>query len=531
MVIQKFNKLIRNKLVWSVFAIIVSAAFCFDSLFNSRGDESVVGVIAGEPVKREQFVAVYEDIVGRGVNSRADLDQDEVTRTAKERLAVLKVAENLALEVSDDEIKNQIRSQPAFSANGAFDFKVYDSRVRELGLTPNGFESMLKRMGAAQRVELAVGDAVSLVSPLAVDRAVYDYTDVFTVRVASFTQQAKDADKVKLDEAGLKKWYDENTNNAALKLPKRYRVKYIKADATAKDILDKMTVAENDMLDFYDANYDRYVSYDTNGVEVVKKFEEVKPEIEKELRRVAAVEYLREKFESSTNSFDEIAKEMKLKAAESPWFAEDGSVHEGFCSSVYAFAPGAEEFIEAVVQLYDSASTADSRQVVNSRSAVWLLAPAKAAVCEAGFPKYEECKEIIRPRALRDARAKAFKDSVTAVKTKGFDAVCAGKNVSTNITFCSVDMAGVKFDNQYEVVGAALRLNKGEVSDFVLTAPGKALLVACVDRKPGDPAKVLMLGSDIRRQLSSMSSAQILPVWRKWNLDRLGVKLNSDSNR
>ena len=36
MVIHQFNKLIRNKWVWGVFAIIVSAAFCFEDLFSTR---------------------------------------------------------------------------------------------------------------------------------------------------------------------------------------------------------------------------------------------------------------------------------------------------------------------------------------------------------------------------------------------------------------------------------------------------------------------------------------------------------------
>ena len=43
------------------------------------------------------------------------------------------------------------------------------------------------------------------------------------------------------------------------------------------------------MRDRYDVTVDRYTSTGTNGVETVKKFEEVKGEIEKELRQIAAV--------------------------------------------------------------------------------------------------------------------------------------------------------------------------------------------------------------------------------------------------
>ena len=47
MVILQFNKLIRNKWVWGAFAVVVSAAFCFDDLFTSRSSDDPVSSDAG----------------------------------------------------------------------------------------------------------------------------------------------------------------------------------------------------------------------------------------------------------------------------------------------------------------------------------------------------------------------------------------------------------------------------------------------------------------------------------------------------
>ena len=74
MVILQFNKLIRNKWVWGVFAIVVSAAFCFDDLFTSRssgaGTQSdSAGMLGGEEISREEFAANKDDLLGFG-NSR-----------------------------------------------------------------------------------------------------------------------------------------------------------------------------------------------------------------------------------------------------------------------------------------------------------------------------------------------------------------------------------------------------------------------------------------------------------------------------
>ena len=102
------------------------------------------------------------------------------------------------------------------------------------------------------------------------DQAIADMTDVFTVKVARFTQDKKAADAVKLDDAGLRKWYVDNTNSLAL--PERTKIRYLKFDATDAKVLAKMNVSENDLRDRYDATTDKYTTTDTNGVETVKKF-------------------------------------------------------------------------------------------------------------------------------------------------------------------------------------------------------------------------------------------------------------------
>ena len=55
MVIHQFNKLIRNKWVWGVFAIAISAFFAFDFLVADIGREapergSGAGLLGGEQV-------------------------------------------------------------------------------------------------------------------------------------------------------------------------------------------------------------------------------------------------------------------------------------------------------------------------------------------------------------------------------------------------------------------------------------------------------------------------------------------------
>lgn len=534
MVIHQFNKLIRNKWVWGVFAVLVSAAFCFDDLFSTREREERsagdAGLLAGEAVNAKEYLSIAEEIRGFGQQRNWRMKQHEVNRTAWENYAALKVAEKDGLVATDAEVRAMIRRDPSFQSNGAFSFGLYQSLLRQNSLTPERFEEYLKRRVTLMRIGQAVLSSATWASPMELDQALADMTDVFTVRVAKFEQDRKAAAAVKVDDAAIRKWYDANTNSLAL--PERVKIRYVKFDATDAKVLAKMTVTEDELRDRYDVTVDRYTSTDTNGVETVKKFDEVKAEIEKEVRQIAAVQFFETnlnfraygvKAAKGSSRLDEIAKEDGKKVATSDWFSTDGSYSEGFMKRASQICPGAAGFAEAVAEL-DSESEDLRYGVVTSERAVWLIE--KAGTSPAHLPTFEEAKTAIRPRVIDAARADAFKAEVEAVAAKGAKAVEAVKGCSTNLTFNVSDlrpgMLGV--DGERFVAQATMGLKKGEVSKFTLTGRGKAILVVCEDRQPGDAARAMVLRSQVKDDLAMLQLRQIPEAWQKWNLERLGFE-------
>ena len=189
--------------------------------------------------------------------------------------------------------------------------------------------------------------------------------------------------------------------------------------------------------------------------------------------------------------------------------------------------PGAENFAEAVAEL-DSSSDDLRYGIVSSDRAVWLIE--RAEVSPAHVPTFEEAKEAIRPRALRAAKADAFKAAVDAIAAKGTNAVLATEVVSTNITFSIVDLTPGQFADQNAVASAVRKLAKGEISEFTRTGAGTGLLVVCLDRVEGDAAKAMLLRSQIADDLSTLQRRQLPEAWQKWNLDRLGFEPNETSS-
>jgi len=532
MVILQFNKLIRNKWVWGVFAVLISAAFCFDDLFTTREREErsggTAGSLAGESVKATDFESVADDVRGLGRNRDWRRKTSEVNRVAWETLAALLVADRNGIVATDAEVRETIRRDRSFAVNGQFSFALYQRLLRDNSVTPERFEEFLKRRLTMNRIEEQMLEAATWVSPAEIDLAVSDMTDSFTVRVARFRQTQAEADAVTLDDDGLKKWYDENS--ASIALPERIKVRLVKFDATKEDVQARMSVTEDDMRDLYDATVDKYTSTDTNGVEVVKSFDEVKGEIEKELRLIATVQFYETNLnnrayavaaEPGSSRLDAIAAEDGLEVSTSDWFSLEGGYVEGFMKSASSVCPGAKGFAEAVAEL-DSSSEDLRYGVVSSDKAVWLVE--KAEVSPAHTPSFDEAKDAIRPRALRDAQAEAFKASVEAIAANGVEAVLATDNVSSNTTFSVCDLKSGDFPDQNAIVGAVRKLSKGEVSKFAKTGARSGLLVVCEDRQPGDAAKATLLSAQVRDEVSRLQAGQVPELWRKWNLDRLGYE-------
>lgn len=535
MVILQFNKLIRNKWVWGVFAVIVSAAFCFDDLFTTRRNEERAigdaGLLGGEKVTVDAFADARQEVLGFGRNRDDGRSDYEVNLDTWKRIAAERIAAADGVVVSDAALANAISRM--FGMQGGFSFAQYSAQLaQQFGITPERFEAALRRdMAVNQGVHgLLVGSA-AFVSPMELDLAVADATDRFTVQVARFTQPKEKADAVTVDDDGLKKWYDANT--AKLALPERIKIRYIRFNANSEDVLAKMTVTEDEMRDMYDSTIEKYTSTDTNGVETVKPFEEVKDGIERELRVLAAVDYfttnlqrrvyanLAEGEDPNASRLDKIAAEDGATVVESDWFTLDGNFVEGFMRRAETIAPGAKEFKDRVAEI-DPAVPDLRYGLAASDNAVWLFE--RSALSEAHTPSFEEAKGSIGAQALRDAKAEAFKADVAEIAKGGVEAILATENVSTNITYSLVDLQRGAFPDQTAVVRAAAKLKKGEASELVQTSPGRGFVVVCNDRTPGDAAAAINLRDELRSQLAMARYRDLSAKWDDAILSQFGLE-------
>ena len=553
MVIHHFNRIIRNKWIWGAFAVTISVFFAFDFLFTGRDADGrssgSVGSLGDRDVSSKEFLALSDDVRGYGRQRNRDLSQAEVNRRVWEELAALEVAKGLRITATDDEVRDAISHDRSFlGQNGVFNMRLYELVLRDNGLTPEMFEAYLKRRLSLMKLARSVLGTATWVSPMELEGAINDVTDRFTVRIASFMDS--DGQKVKLSDAELETFYKENTNSIAL--PDCVTVKYVRYPADDAKRLAQFKISEDEMRDHYDAISARFETQTTNGV-ITKKFEEVKGIVEKELQLIASVEAFRTNLlfraypaEASVSTvkvdrLERIAAEDKMQVKTSPRFSASGIGYvAGFMSRPEAFVRGVDAavFSAAVAEL-DPDSEDLRYGVVAGSNAVYLVE--RASFEKAHVPPFAEAKSIIRPRALADARAKAFKAAVekkralaAAALAKGqpFDAkTLAAQSVTTSITFSVSSLQHDSFADSRYVAAAAMKLTKGQLSEFISTAnPSRGLLVYVENRVPGDAATAQMVRAQLRDELSAVAAGDVPAAWNRWNLERLGFTTTQASS-
>ncbi len=556
MVIHHFNRLIRNKWVWGVFAVMISAFFAFDFLFSDRSGErggEGAGKMDGESVTRAKFEEIRQDVQAEmRLQPGRPRKPDEINKEVWSRLAMLKVAEELKLTADDEQVRAAVL-QGFQDETGAFSKERYQEFCAGLRWEPERFETFVRRELTFRPIQKVAATA-SWVSPLEISNAVRDGTDKITVRVARFQQKPDAVKPEDLDEAAFKEYYESNTNSLAL--PELKVVRYVKVPA---DGAEDVEVTEEELRDFFNENRDRY---GTNEFETVRG-----TQVEQDFRLDRALEAacgtLRARVCPEGVADDGVDRLAQLADAEKqeiktsrPFALSDTAaspfdkkkvdlVRAGFMVDVSDVLPVEKsEFVNGVKDI-DPDMPSERYHMFKGSNAVYVVGLVKDLCTEPRVLTLDEIKgnSVIRDAALADLKAKEFKKAVDKVREAVKDGLAKGAdgtlekifgdanistsityNVSTSMTFVArTAMGSSAIPDMPKVVPAAIRLSKGELSELLLNdfIPGNGLVVYVEDRQPGAAGDA---AEQMRTMLSGRQSMFAVQSWNESNMARLGVQ-------
>jgi peptidyl-prolyl cis-trans isomerase D len=541
MLITKFNKMIRNRILWWFIGGIVIITFV--GFFSPQGGcekmpgSGGVGTLFGEPVSdaelRQARFNTYLSLcmmVGRIIPITESVNA-ELDEQAWKRLAALRTAKTLGLTVSKDEVLNLIKNDPQFTENGAFSRDRYTAFTRgvlgSLNATVTQFEQQLAENILLQKVQNLTA-AAAWVSPADMNRIVSRYADSFAIQYVTVSSNRVSGD-VAVDDAALRRYFETHTNDFII--PEQVAVKYVQFPIS--NYLARAAVENAAVEEYYDTHSEEFASADTNAPQALKPLESVRGLISNKLVRAAATDLARNAAldlvvalaparDGSAASFDALAAATGLTVRTTGLFdARTG-------------LPGpalGDDFVEAAFRLRPTPDEYFS-DVITGPNHVYVLA--LITNTEARLPDFAEVKTKVAP----PAREQAKQDKLMKIAGETRDRIEAGLKTGKSFKAAAGSEAlNVVTTELFSVYSAPEALSTPEILEDITSRdsgeltgvlPGtNALIIAYVaERKPASVDD----SSTVRAQLGmNITRRRARALFTEWEDDliRHGKKENT----
>ncbi len=539
MLITKFHRLIRNRLLWLAFLIIVVFSFVIwgtQMPDAESGGPTAAGRLDGEDIGFDQYQRArfntYLSIVlmtGRSIDITPEIDE-ELHKLAWQRIVTLREAGSLGITCGNDEVVNTIRSLEFLQSEGRFNQQAYDQFAQnfltQLRASKRDFEEHIRQEIIIQKLR-AIVDRTQLVSPLEVDRTYQTLTDNFTVEYVEITADSLSGD-VSVTDEDILAYY--NNDPSQFTLPEMVKVKA--AAFPVADFVDAAEVTSEEVEEYYDLNLDDFAlpapepAGGENEISLApteyRPLDDVREEITGLLKAEKAVELAGEKASAfvqelsfqrklGQSAFDQVAAEQGIQLVMTSPFALNEPPAE--------LAEASPALVRAAFNLTGDDDYYYSDPVAGS-NIVYVLALVERM--ESRVPAFEEVRAAVEIKARELAvmnklaeKAQEAQGSAVAGLSAGisFAEVMKEYNLTPVVTEpFTINSTSIDTNISTFLIRSLLVLNSGEVTEPV--EAGNSMFVAHVkERTPATDSTVDTLRpqivSTLRRQSAGASFAAL----------------------
>ena len=536
MLITKFNKMIRNRLLWGAFAALISIAFVFsfsggDCRDDDAGDKRTPGRLYGEEVSRQELEEARYFEWGLQRNEVIPPEaQEPLTQQAWRRLAAVRTAERIGTRVTDLEVAKTIQRDPTFRSDNTFDPTKYRTFVlRRLRMPVGLFEKYLEQELTLEKMR-SLAASMTWVSPMEIRFRISNLLDQRQIEYITL-DRAEHTPEVDVSRGDAMAFYEAHTN--MFRRPDKVSVKYVRFEFT--NFVGQVSVLDTNVHEYYEDNIESYTTAGTNDEDVVTPLEEVRDDIAAALREQKAADLAMEtatrlvvalapgRYGSQGVSFEKAAAARSL------------TVHTTRLFSATEEITGLEvgpDFRETAFELEPNDPERYFSDAIRGTNAAFVIASHEQV--PAYVPPFEEIEEQVTEEALSDARDKAFANRVSEIRTDLQDALAEEKsfadaatgmgfNVSTTQPF-SVYGGLPETSKAPETLGmGVIGLDQNEISEPLETADGR-MLAYCAKRISADPGQVRMLIPQLQDAMVQYRSGIIFREWVEFMLKQAGFE-------
>lgn len=494
MFISKFNKLIRNKYVWSGFAFIVILSFVAwqtkTGRFADEEAKNADGNLDGKPVPAAEMRSAYFNsylymslMVGRPLKVTSRVEE-ALKHMAWRRLIALRGAQEADIVSSPEEVVTAIQQQPFFQDKGQFSRQRYTAFVQQflpnLRATENQFEDHIRQEIIMSKARLMLAQA-TWVAPLEIEEVYHQLYDTFVVSYVKLTRDEL-AKTVTVSDAETRAYFEAHTND--FMIPAKMRVKYVTFPFAR--FLDEGAVEDAALRSYYDEHIEEFTTRGTGDLMSARSFEEVEDTLRDQLAREAADAASGDQaadFEvalapdrkGEARSFETVVRAAGLTATTSAVFTLNGpvpglQVGPDFNKSAFALRPTPDDYFS---------------HPVRGSNACYVLAFDEKV--DARVPAYDEVRAEARRAALEQAGSNMLAQTAETIHQTVADALQRGKTFAQAMrpyrleVFTTEPFAvrtGLDMEDEdtfYALTKKILFLNAGELTDVTPVEGGAVI--------------------------------------------------------
>ncbi|HLO25225.1 MAG TPA: SurA N-terminal domain-containing protein [Geobacteraceae bacterium] len=279
-IMRKYKQSIVIKIV---FAVIVLSFVGTIFLVWGRGEKGAGGSdyaakVNGRKISVEDYQksyyrlrGIYEQLNGRGMTPEME-KQLGIRKLALDTLIdtalMKKEASAMGIKVSKNDVAAEIATVAAFQKNGAFDFQIYQERLKSERMTPANFEESVKEELLIRKTREKIQASAAVTDDEAL-QYFKKHNDKIELSFASFSP-ADVRKEVKLSEQDLNAYLQGHQDK--FKTPEQISLSYCLIEPSS--VSGKLTLTDTEAQTFYQKNIDRY-----QGKGGILPYEEVKERV------------------------------------------------------------------------------------------------------------------------------------------------------------------------------------------------------------------------------------------------------------
>jgi len=253
---RKHTKGILIKIIVGLIAVV----FTFWGIYTIRGAKpgAKIAYVNGDLISGVEFEALYREMLrsfqqqykeywNENLLKALNIEQRALESLINKRL-ISQDAARLGLAISDEEVADAIYNYPAFQINGQFDEGRYRFILSQNRMQPADFESEIKLDLLGQKISQTIKSFFPITEAEVVSYYTYQNEQISLGFVSFSPDNLKDSGEV----ADTKREAYFKENQEKYRIPEKMKIASLTIDPA--EYLDKVTVAEEEISDFYELN-------------------------------------------------------------------------------------------------------------------------------------------------------------------------------------------------------------------------------------------------------------------------------------